>query len=125
MYLYLGYLLLHSYSLISKLWQTSMPFSAVVFSIVVFLIWTFIPFTGYYLAKIFKASGHAKNAVLFAFGIVIGLVEKGLFYFGVLAQEQNMIGTVIVFILFFAVAYVSINKVNPKSIEFLNNDKLV
>lgn len=125
MYLYLGYLLLHSYSLMSKLWQTSMPFSAVVFSIVVFFIWTFIPFIGYCLGKLLKANGHASKTILFVFGIIIGLVEKGLFYFDFITQEQNMIGTLIVFILFFAVAYVSINKVNPDSAEFLNNDKLV
>lgn len=111
MYLYLGYLLLHSYSLISKLWQTSMPYTAVVFSIVVFFIWTFIPFLGYCLAKLFKADGQVSHSLLFVFGIVIGLIEKGLFYFDFLSQQQNTIGTLIVFVLFFAVAYVSFNNV--------------
>lgn len=110
MYLYLGYLVVQSYALINKLWQTSMPFSAVFFSIVVFFIWTFIPFLGYCFAKLIKAGGQLSHSVLFVFGIVIGLVEKGLFYFNFLSQEQNMTGTLIVFALFFAIAYVSFNK---------------
>ena len=115
MYLYLGYLLVQSYTLISKLLQTSMPFSAVIFSIVVFFIWTFIPFLGYCLAKLFKAEGHLSHSALFVFGVVIGLVEKGLFYFNLLSQEQNTIGTLMVFTLFFTVAYVSFNNATAET----------
>ena len=106
MYLYLAFMLVQSYSLISKLLQTSMPFSAVVFSIVVFFIWTFIPFSGYCLAKLCKANGNLNNITLFFIGIIIGAIDKGLFHFKVLTQEQNIIGTLIIFSLFFATAYI-------------------
>lgn len=111
MYLYLGYLLVLLYSLMNKLWQANMPISAVFFSIVVFFIWSFVPVSGYWLAKLCKAGGQASSTALFVFGASIGLLEKGLYYFAILTKTQNTIGTLIVFILFFAVAYISINKV--------------
>jgi len=110
LYLYLGYLLVHFYSLVVKLSQSDVPISAMIFSVVVVFIWSFLPFIGYCLAKFLKAKGQASNTVLFVLGIGVGLIENSLFYFDVLTTEQSNIGMFIVFILFFSIAYISTNK---------------
>lgn len=74
------------------------------------VIWSFIPFVGYWLAKLFKANGKASQYILFLFGVCIGIIENGLFYFDFLTNEQSTTGTFVVFLLFFIVAYVSTNK---------------
>ena len=80
------------------------------FSIVVVFLWSFIPFIGYWVAKLFKANGKTSKYTLLVFGIGIGIIENSLFYFNCLTNEQSIIGTIIVFFLFFIVAYISTNK---------------
>ncbi len=84
--------------------------SAMVFSVVVVFIWAFIPFIGYLLAKSFKAKGKTSKHVLFTYGIGVGLIEYGLLYFDVVSNKQNTITTILVFCLFFIIAYLSTNK---------------
>ncbi|MBL4900126.1 MAG: hypothetical protein JKX76_10900 [Colwellia sp.] len=110
MYLYLGYLLVQFYPLTQKIFQSKIALSAIFFSIVVVFIWSFIPFVGYWLAKLLKANGQASKYALFVFGIGVGLIENSLFYFELLTSKQNTIGTFLVFILFFIIAYISLNK---------------
>jgi hypothetical protein len=83
--------------------------SALFFSIVVVLFWSFIPIVGYLFAKILKANGELGNRTLFVFGFVIALIEKSLYYFEFLTKEQVTIGTLVAFLLFFIVAYLSTN----------------
>mgnify|MGYP007012738443 CR=1 FL=1 len=85
------------------------------FSVVIVFLWSFIPFIGYWLAKLLKANGKANKYILFTFGLGIGIIESSLFYFDFLTNEQSTIGTFIVFFLFFIVAFVSTNKAKIQS----------
>jgi len=85
------------------------------FSVVIVFLWSFIPFIGYWLAKLLKANGKANKYILFTFGLGIGIIESSLFYFDFLTNEQSTIGTFIVFFLFFIVAFVSTNKAKISS----------
>lgn len=109
LYLYLGYLSVQFYALITKLLESSIPFSAIIFSTIVVLIWSFIPVIGYWLAKVFKSNGKANNLTLYVFGLCVGLLENSLFYFDFLTQKQMTWGTLIAFVLFFIFGYISIN----------------
>jgi hypothetical protein len=84
--------------------------SAIFFSLIVFVIWSFIPVLGYLFAKVIGAKGYASKVVLFIAGIVIALIENALTYFYLLKEQQYTIATVIVFLLFFLLAYLPINK---------------
>lgn len=110
MYLYFGYLLVQTCLLTVKIFQFNMSISALFFSVVVVLLWSFIPVVGYLLAKLLKANGKVDKYILFIFGFAIALIEKSLFYFEFLTKEQVTIGTLVAFILFFIVAYISTNK---------------
>ena len=110
MYLYLGYLLVQLYTLVAKLFQTSMSPSILFFSIMVVFIWSVIPFVGYLLAKMFKANGQLNKYILFILGVSVGLIEISLFHFDILTKEQNTIGTLFVIILFFIIPFISVNK---------------
>jgi hypothetical protein len=110
LYLYLGYLFVHLPPLIIKLFEASVSFSAILFSIVVIFIWSFIPFLGYCLAKLFNAKGVANKYLLFTFGVGIWLIENSLFYFDFLTNSQTIMGTLVAFFLFFIVAFIPVNK---------------
>jgi len=110
MNLYLGYLLVQLYLLVVQVFKVNMANSAIVFTVVVILFWSFIPTVGYLLAKLFKANGKVGQYTLFAFGFFIALIEKSLFYFEFLTKEQVVIGTFVAFLLFFIVAYISTHK---------------
>lgn len=109
MLLYLGYLLVQVFPIIDKFTQSNMATSAIVFSIVVFLIWSFIPVTGYFLAKLMKANGYLSKRLLFGVGVLIAIIENSLFYLHILTYEQSFTGTFVVFILFFISAYISVS----------------
>lgn len=116
MYLYLGYLAIQFITLLFKLFQSDLSVSSIVFSVAVVFIWSFIPFTGYWLAKAFKANGQANSTFLFCCGICIGLLEKSLFYFELLSNKQTNISLAIVFLFFFITAFISINKSDDKKV---------
>lgn len=84
--------------------------SALFFSVIVVFIWSFIPVVGYGLAKLLNAKGKASKYFLFSFGFGVGVIERSLFYFDFLTNKQSDMGIFLVFILFFMVAYVSMNK---------------
>jgi hypothetical protein len=108
LYLYLGYALVKLYSVTNVLSQQSLSLSALIFSIVVFLIWSFIPVLGYLLAKLIGAKGQSSTKILLLIGVSAGLLENGLFYFHIITPYQGDIGTIIVMGIFFITAYFSL-----------------
>ncbi|TWX59560.1 hypothetical protein [Colwellia hornerae] len=120
LYLYIGYSLVKFYSVVNVLSQQSLALSAFVFSIVVFLIWSFIPVLGYLLAKLIGAKGRSNGYILFIIGIGVGLLENALFYFNILTPYQGDMGTLIVMGVFFITAYFSFK--TPRN--FAKNNKV-
>ncbi len=112
MYLYFGYLLVQLYPLIIKKSQLDISMSAIIFSMIVFFIWSFIPITGYWLGRLVSAKKQTNHYVLFIFGVCVGLIENTLFYFDLLSKGQQGIGMLITFTLFFIVACIPINRIN-------------
>ncbi len=109
-YLYLGYVVIQFYAIADVFSRNSLAASAVVFSIAVFFIWSFIPMLGYILAKALGAKGHAKSLPLLLCGVAIALSENGLTYFNLISEQQYNIGTAMVFLLCFVIAYLPLNK---------------
>lgn len=105
--LYYGYLVFQLYLVFGLFFKVSISASAVFFSVIVFFIWTFMPILGYALAKLLGAKGENSPKILFAIGLIIGLVEQAWFYFNISIRDQSNISTFIVFLLFFAVAFIS------------------
>jgi len=110
LYLYLGYILAQSYAVIEKLILSNIAPLAMFFSVVVFIIWSVFPVLGYLLAKICKAKGNLNNKTFLVCGLALGAVENVLFHFNILSYGQESVGTLIVFCLSFALAYVSLKK---------------
>jgi hypothetical protein len=115
LYLYLGYVVTQLYAIIDVFSKNSVAASAIFFSLVVFAIWSFIPILGYTLAKAIGARGHTNKTTLLILGVIIALLENGLTYFNLLNEKQYNIGTTIVFILFFLIAYLPLKtKITPR-----------
>lgn len=111
--LYLGYLAVQTYGIIDVFLKNTIAPSAAFFSIVVFIIWSFIPLLGYLLAKVVGAKGTAGKPLLFILGISVALIENSWFYFDWVEKGEDLFATVTVFILFFIVAYLPLTKM-PK-----------
>ena len=109
-YLYLGYVVIQFYAIADVFSRNSLAASAVLFSIAVFIIWSFTPMLGYLLAKALGAKGYAKKIPLLLCGVIIGLSENALTYFNLIAEKQYNIGTALVFILCFVIAYLPLNR---------------
>jgi len=110
LYLYLGYVITQFYAIADVFSSNNIAPSAMFFSLVVFVIWSFIPVLGYTLAKSLGALGHSNKFVLLIAGVTIALIENGFTYFNLLTDKQYDIGTAIVFILFFLFAYLPIKE---------------
>lgn len=106
LYLYLGYLVSQLYTVVGVFSKNNVAPSAIFFSLVVFIIWSFIPVLGYLLAKSLGAIGHSNKIFLFTTGVAIALIENSFSYFNLLSDKQHDIGTAIVFSLFFFIAYI-------------------
>ena len=117
LYLYLGYVITQSYAIVGVLSKNDLAPSALLFSLVVFVIWSFLPVLGFVLAKVLGANGYAKKLTLLLAGVSIALIENGLTYFNLLSEQQYNIGTSIVFLLFFLVAYLPLNKQRISSLS--------
>ena len=115
LYLYLGYFLVQLYPLIVKVFQLNISLLAVFYSFIVVVIWSFVPFLGYMIAKTLNAGRSASKYFLFFIGLGVGLMEVGLFYFDWLTNKQITTGTLFAFLMFFAVAFLPINKVTKHS----------
>ena len=108
--LYLGYFLVKLYSVINIFSQQSMPLSSLIFSIVVFVIWTFIPVLGYLFAKLIGAKGKSSARILFIVGAVLGLFENVLFNFEFFMPYQGDVSIIMVMVLFFITAFISLKE---------------
>jgi len=109
LYLYLGYVVTQLYAIIGVFTKNTVAASAIFFSLVVFVIWSFIPILGYAFAKAIGAPGQTNKVILLMAGISFALIENGLTYFNFLTEQQHNIGTAIVFLLFFLCAYFPLN----------------
>ncbi len=112
--LYLGYLFVHLYSVLGMFIKATMSIETIIFSIIVFLIWSFVPVLGYFIAKVAGAKGEMNPRMLFFSGALVSLLENILFYFNILFVEQNSTGTLFAFVLFVIIAFISIR---PQSIK--------
>ena len=110
LYLYLGYVVTQFYAIAGVFSKETIAPSALFFSLVVFVIWSFIPILGYFFAKLIGAQGHANKGTLLMSGIIVALIENGLTYFNILNDKQLNIGTAVVVLLFFLIAYLPLNK---------------
>jgi hypothetical protein len=117
MHLYFGYLLVQVCLLAVQISKSNMSVSALFFSVIVVLFWSFIPVVGYLLAKLLKANGKVSKYFLLTLGVAIALIEKSLFYFEILTKNQVLIGTFVAFVLCFIVTYISTNKTANKQIN--------
>lgn len=109
--LYFGYLIVQTYGIIDVFLKNTIAPSAAFFSIIVFLIWSFIPLLGYLLAKSLGAKGITSKPLLCLLGFTIALFENSWFYFDWFVKGEDLFATVIVFSLFFSLAYLPLNKV--------------
>ncbi|RHW76935.1 hypothetical protein D1094_07600 [Colwellia sp. RSH04] len=125
--LYCGYLIFQLSLVFGLFYKVNISASAVFFSIIVFIVWTFIPTLGYTVAKWFL---HKKpdyvapsTKVLFFTGLIIGFIEQAWFYFNISIREQSNLSTFIVFILFFLAAFITLPKRNgaPKHSHSINS----
>jgi hypothetical protein len=83
---------------------------AFVYSIVVFFIWSSIPFIGYLIAKYVRKTSFLSKPLLFICGVLGALIEHGLYYFDILYYNQLYLGTLIVFCFFFIVGLIRLKK---------------
>lgn len=110
LYLYLGYVFTQFYSIVGVFSKNDVAPSAIFFSLLVFIIWSFIPVLGYRIAKAIGAKGYANKVALLISGVVIALIENSFTYFNLLSDKQYNIGTAIVCVLFFMIAYLPLSK---------------
>lgn len=110
LYLYLGFILANTYSVVNVIYTSGIPFLTIVFSVIVFLIWSFFPVMGYGLARLIGAKGHSNKYSLIGIGISICLIEKVLYEYGVLANidgylVEGYVGITATTIMFFIAAF--------------------
>ncbi|MFC3153207.1 hypothetical protein ACFOEK_19365 [Litoribrevibacter euphylliae] len=115
LYLYLGFLLANTYSVVKVIYTSGIPFLTIVFSVIVFLIWSFFPVMGYGLARLLGAKGHANKYTLLGLGIGICLIEKLLYEQGILANidgylVEGYVGITVTAIMFFIAAFIPFEK---------------
>jgi len=120
--LYCGYLIFQLSLVLGLFYKVNISASAVFFSVIVFIVWTFIPTLGYTVAKWFlhKKPNYIEPStkVLFLTGLIIGFAEQAWFYFNISIREQSNLSTFIVFILFFLAAFITTPNISAKK----NND---
>ena len=105
-YLYLGYLSAHIYSTYSVIQSTSMPMIALVFSIAVLLIFTFIPIMGYVAARMLGAEPSFSKIQFLLLGCGVGWLENAFFYFEVIGRDQLEIVLPFATLTFFAIGFI-------------------
>jgi len=117
LYLYLGFLLTQSHSVITVIYNANIPLLTIVFSIVVFLIWSLFPVLGYALGRgvthLLNIKSDCNKYVLFALGCSISLIEQTLFHFEVLSLKNEYSAMLITSALFFSAAFITRNRKQP------------
>ena len=108
LYLYLGFLLAQSYSVINVIYTANVSLLIAAFSMIVFFTWSVLPIMGYGLAKLLGAKGYCNKHLLIALGSVISLSEQALFHFDIYTKD-GYAPILITGSLFFVIAYLQIN----------------
>jgi len=106
--LYFGYVFIQFFPVVNKIYHENISASAVLFSIVVFLIWSFIPIIGFLLSKLFRSPPKPPSVYFISYGALVALIEISLFYFNILNNEQYVIGLGISFTLFFIITFIPV-----------------
>jgi len=104
--LYFGYLIVQLIFLATVKLPQGLDLSSIIFSVSVFVIWSFLPVVAYIGAKAIGAKGNLPKLTLFSIGISAAVIEKLLLEFDILSNGQQMIGFSLVCITFFAIAYI-------------------
>ena len=89
--LFIGYLVVQLALFTMVKMPDEMNLSAIVFSISVFVIWSFIPAFCYLMAKSFGAKGDLSKLILFAVGLSVAIGEKLLLKLNILNNEQQLV----------------------------------
>ncbi|GAA3928034.1 hypothetical protein [Litoribacillus peritrichatus] len=115
LYLYLGFLLGQSYSVIKVIYTANIPFLTIVFSVIVFLIWSFFPVIGYAVAKAIRVKttdteGCQNKYALLALGISISAIESVLYHYELITSIDDYWGMLITALMFSVVALLPVNK---------------
>ena len=114
LYLYLGFLLAQSHTVIKVIYNANIPPLTIAFSISVFLIWSLIPVLGYpigkALTKFTRTKSYCNKYVLLSLGCSISLIEQALFYFEIFSKRDGYYTMIVTASLFFATAYISLNR---------------
>jgi len=114
LYLYMGFLFAQSFSVAQVIYNANIPPLTIVFSIIVFLAWSFLPVLGYGAARLFGAKLECNKYLLIFLGVCISIIEKVLFHFEVLTTMDGYMTTLVTASLFFATAFLPLNKINSK-----------
>ena len=120
LYLYLGFLIAQSYSVAQVIYNANIPILTVLFSITVFLIWSFFPVLGYGFARIFGKKLTVNKYLMITFGISISLIEQLLFHFDVYTRSDGYLTILMTAGMFFAVAFLPLNR---KTMNLSNQNK--
>jgi hypothetical protein len=112
LYLYFGFLFAQSFSVAQVIYNANIPLLTIVFSIIVFLIWSFFPLLGYGVARTFGARLECSKYLLVFIGICISVVEQLLFHFEVLTTIDGYYTMLVTASLFFAAAFLPVSKIS-------------
>lgn len=109
-YLSIGYIVVQFYAVINLLLKETISPYAMLFSIVVLIIYSFLPIIGYLLGRSLFSRMLALRRLatfeLIGLGFSIGLIEKLLFFANILHYKQTYIAITLTSFLFFIVPLV-------------------
>lgn len=105
-FLYLGFMLGQSYSVIQVIYQADLPLLTILFSILVFLIWSFIPVLGYVFARYFFGRPILNRWQLSAAGLMISLFEKSLYSLELVTRQDGYLSIAVTSGLFLALGLI-------------------
>lgn len=109
-YLYLGFLLAQSFSVAQVIYNANIPILTVLFSVIVFLIWSFFPILGYALARAFGKKLVVNKYVLITLGLSISLLEQLLYHLDILTSKDGYLTILLTAAMFFAIAFLPLNR---------------
>ncbi len=107
LYLYAGFVFIKTCLAIYILSNVSVATSALFFSMIVLFIWSFFPIIPYALGRVFNTKPMLEPKLLVILGLLIAIIEKGLFHFEILKAEQGTIGLVFSALSFFVIGLFS------------------
>lgn len=114
LYLYIGFVFAQSFSVAQVIYNANIPPLTIMFSIIVFLVWSLLPLLGYGAARLMGAKLECSKYLLLFLGISISVIEQLLFHFDVLTTVDGYLTTLVTAGLFFAVAFLPLSKSSAK-----------